>query len=130
LVFQTLNWRLALSAQAIGYEQKAASSAHLWASSDPDDIAERQWRFSLPVSTVLLAMLGIVFARAAPRRGRSANVFAACLCFALYYNLAGVARAWVEHNTVPTLPGIYWVNGLLGALLLVFWLRPGQTKNL
>lgn len=126
LDFKTLDWKLSESPSVIGYKRKAASTLKLWHSSDPDDISERQWRFTRPVATLFLALLGIAFARAAPRRGRSANVFAATVCFVVYYNLAGVARTWVEHGTVPPIPGIYWVDGLVAVLLIALWLRPGM----
>ena len=127
LDFDNLNWRLQPSDEVVGYKRKAASTAKLWHSHDPDDVAERQWRFSRPVATVFLALLGLVFARSAPRRGRAANVFAAAVCFALYYNLAGIARNWVEQASVPALPGIYWVDGLVALLLAVLWWGPRRT---
>ena len=54
-------------------------------------------------------------------------MFAAAVCFALYYNLAGIARNWVEQASVPALPGIYWVDGLVALLLAVLWWGPRRT---
>ena len=123
LDFKTLNFRLDEPARTNDYQTAAASTATLWRSSDPKDIAERQWRLSRPLATVLLAMLGIIFARSAPRRGRAANVLAATLCFVVYFNLTGVARAWVSHAVIPALPGIYWVDGLVTLLVVALWFR-------
>lgn len=125
LHFGTFTWVARASDRVVGYKRKAASSRSLLSATDTDDIAERQWRFSRPLATVFLGILGMAFARSSPRRGRSVNSFAAAVGFALYYNLAGIARTWVEQGDVPLVPGIYWVDALIGALALVLLFRPG-----
>lgn len=126
LHFGTLDLQPNLSPEAVGYKRKAASSVSLLSATDTKDIAERQWRFSRPIATLLLALLGIGFARSAPRRGRTANAFAAAISFALYYNLAGIARTWVESGATPPVPGIYWVDTFVGVLAAALLFRPGM----
>lgn len=125
LHFGTLDLQPQISPEAVGYKRKAEPSTALLTATDTKDIAERQWRFSRPIATLFLALLGIGFARSAPRRGRSANAFAAAISFALYYNLAGIARTWVESGAVPPIPGVYWVDALVGILACVLLFRPG-----
>ncbi|MES1940353.1 hypothetical protein T5B8_08924 [Salinisphaera sp. T5B8] len=116
LSFKHLQWHLQLPRRVVGYKRKAASSQRLLTATDPDDIAERQWRFSRPLATVFLALLAIVFARAAPRRSRAASTVAAAVSFALYYGVASIARSWVEQGMVSIVPGVYWVDALVGLL--------------
>ena len=101
------------------YSSVAAGSARLAASDTAEDIAEFQWRLSTPLSTLLLAMLGVPLSRAQPRQGKYAKVGAAILIYFGYYLLCTSARTWVQHGEVASLPGIWWVPALLAVVLIV-----------
>ena len=106
--------------KAVYYTRRAAPNSRLATSSNPKEIAEFQWRLSTGLSTLLLALLGIPLSRATPRQGKYAKIFVAVITFAIYYNLGAVAITWVEQGIVnPDFPGIWWVNGLLGMILLI-----------
>ncbi|MDN5862509.1 MAG: LPS export ABC transporter permease LptF, partial [Salinisphaera sp.] len=126
LRFQTLRWDREPSREVIGYKRKAASTLALMDSADNDDASERQWRLSRPLATIFLGLLGIAFARSSPRRGRAGNAFAAVVLFLLYYNLAELARTWVDNGSLPVIPGIYWVDALMGLLACWLLFRPGM----
>lgn len=51
-----------------GYSPVATSTWHLAHSSNPRDVAEFQWRLSTPVSTILLALMGIPLSRTQARQ--------------------------------------------------------------
>lgn len=106
------------------YRRKAASTATLVRSRDPMDIAELQWRLTTPLATVSLALLGIPLSRAVPRQGRYARFATAVLAYAAYYNLKAMAKTWVEHGTVGPVPGLWWVDVLLAAVVLLLLWRP------
>jgi len=125
LRFGTFEWVPQATDEVVGYKRKAASSLDLAQATDTDDIAERQWRFSRPLATLFLGLLGIAFARSSPRRGRTANAFAAAVTFALYYNFSGIARTWVEQGDMPPIPGVYWLDALVGVIALTLLFRPG-----
>jgi lipopolysaccharide export system permease protein len=78
--------------------------------------SELQWRISMPLSALLLAMLAVPLSKANPREGRYARLFAAILIYIAYNNLMGVARDLVKHNTIWPPLGMWWVH----ILLLVF----------
>jgi lipopolysaccharide export system permease protein len=107
----------------LGYKLKAAGNGQLAASDMPYEIAEYQWRLSTPLSTVLLALLGVPLSRTAPRRGKYAKLAVALLIYAVYYNLLAMARSWVEQTLVGALPGIWWVQVLLAAVLVILLLQ-------
>lgn len=98
-------------------------SDKLWGSTRAADVAELQWRLSLPLATVLLAVLGVLLSRTSPRQGRFAKLFVAILVFVTYYNILGVAQAWVEGGTVPPALGLWWVHGLVMILVAALALR-------
>lgn len=102
-----------------GYSAVATPSADLLGSAMPADVAELQWRLSTPLSTIMLGMLGIPMSRSRPRQGRYARFGVAIVIYFAYYLLCTSARTWVQHGVVSSLPGIWWVPGLLALFLLV-----------
>ncbi len=99
---------------------------HLARSEAPADIAELQWRFSAPLSTILLALLGVPLSRTKPREGKHAKVATALLIYALYYSIGTMAKLGVEQSLIPPLLGIWWVQGLLAGGLLILLHDPSQ----
>ncbi len=104
------------------YRRKAASTLHLLQSDRLEDEAELQWRLSTPLSTILLALLGIPLSRTNPRKGKYAKTGVALVIFAVYYQLFAIAKTQVENGTVNPAIGIWWVPALLITLILfMFW---------
>jgi lipopolysaccharide export system permease protein len=108
---------------AVGYKRKAAATSELLDAEDPRDRAELQWRLSTPLSTVLLALLAVLIGRGGPHAGRYGRLFMAALAYAIYYNLSGVARTWVENGTVSGWPGLWWIHALMIAILVGLFVR-------
>ncbi len=108
-------------AEAVGYKRKAASTLALSQSAEPTDIAELQWRLSRPLVTILLALIAIPLSRNSPRQGKNERAFIAAFVFAVYYNLSGVARTWVEQGLVAQFPGIWWLHALMLVLLVIIF---------
>lgn len=127
IAFKQLKWQLSPPATALSYKRKAAGTTVLWHSQDDSDTAELEWRLSRPLATLCLALAGIALAASAPRRGRAANIIGATVLFVLYYNIAIIARSWVEQGRVDTLPGLFWVDALVAAITLVLWRYPRRT---
>ena len=107
------------------YKRKASSTQYLMQSKVRKDIAELQWRFSTPFSTVLLALLGVPLSRAAPRQGKYAKVFTATVVFAAYYFLGLTIKSQIDEATISVLPGI-WLIVIGFAALLMFLLVPSR----
>ena len=98
---------------------RATPTMQLLKSGKPKDMAELQWRISLPVSTLLLAVLGLVISRTSPRQGRFAKLFVAILVYIIYNNMMSIARSWIEQNKIPVEIGIWWVHLILIAIIIV-----------
>jgi lipopolysaccharide export system permease protein len=130
LQFQVLELYLNGGGGGARYRPKAVETRKLLRATRPKEISELQWRFASPVSTVLLALLGIPLARLGPRQRRSARAIPAVLIYALFFNLVGVARNWVEHGKVAVTPGIWWVHMLCFGLFLGLFFQPSFTKRL
>ena len=108
------------------YKTKAASTFYLARSEDPSDIAELQWRLSAPISTILLALLGVPLSRTEPRKGKHSNVPIAILIYGFYYSIGTVAKLGVQQSLIPPFLGIWWVQGLLAGGLLILLRNPSQ----
>lgn len=129
---QAMQLTLNLTSAAIdppGYSAVAASTLHLLKSSMPADVAERQWRFSTGISTMLLALLGAILSRSRPRQSRYTRFGPAVLAYSIYYLLVTTARTWVEHGNVGTFPGIWWVPTLLAFSILTVWYGPSWMRS-
>jgi lipopolysaccharide export system permease protein len=122
--FERMEMPLRTEEIVLEYRRKAASTATLARSRDPMDVAELQWRLTTPLATVFLALLGIPLSRAVPRQGRYARFGTAVLAYAAYYNLKATAKTWVEQGTVGPVPGLWWVDVLLGVVVLLLLWRP------
>lgn len=115
----------------IGYKRKAAPNWQLARSLKSSDIAELQWRLSLPVFTFLMGLLGFPLSRTRPREGKYARLFLSAVSYAVFYNLQLIAESWVEQGIVKSIPGLWWPNLLLALLIggLVWnWPWPAQQK--
>jgi lipopolysaccharide export system permease protein len=99
----------------------AKSTGELFASSAPLDRAELQWRVSVPISVLALALLAVPLSRSSPREGRYARLGMGLLIYITYANALGIARVWIENEVTPGWLGLWWVHALLlglAALLL------------
>jgi len=108
------------------YKTKSASTFYLARSKDPSDIAELQWRILSPLSTLLLALLGVPLSRIETRRGKHANLPLAIIIYGFYYSIVTVAKHGVQQSLIPPWLGIWWVQGLLTGVLLILLLNPSQ----
>jgi lipopolysaccharide export system permease protein len=95
-------------------------TSELLRSADPADRAELQWRLSMPVSVVVLALLAVPLSRSSPREGRFARIGIGLLVYVIYANFQSIARVWVERDIVPEWVGMWWVHAAL--LLLALFL--------
>lgn len=86
-------------------------------------ITELEWRLSLPLSAILLALLAIPLSHVKPRQGRYAKLLPAILIYATYANLLLFARNWVMNGTVPIGLGLWWIHALLVVLIMLIWIN-------
>jgi lipopolysaccharide export system permease protein len=89
--------------------REAVPTRQLLISSDPQDIAELQWRLALPVSVIVLLLLAVPLCRTSPQQGRYGRLVLAVLLFIIYYNLLGTAKVWVGRGAIPPVIGLWWV---------------------
>jgi lipopolysaccharide export system permease protein len=74
------------------------------------EIAELQWRLSLPLSVIILGILAISLAKVSPRQGRFAKFLPAILLYISYFNLMLVTKRWIASGALSPYCGIWVVH--------------------
>ena len=106
----------------------AVPTSALLKSNKPRDIAELQWRISLPLSTLFLSILAIPLSRIKQRKSRFEKLIVAMLIYILYFNLLSVSRAWIGQKTISPYIGLWWVHALVFVLAMVILTRILGTR--
>jgi lipopolysaccharide export system permease protein len=106
----------------------AMSTLQLWRMrhNNLNVIAELQWRISLPLSVIILAILAVPLSQIKPRQGRYAQLAPAIILYIIYADLLFVAQAWLQKGQVPAVLGMWWVHILMlivASFLLVRYLN-------
>ncbi len=98
---------------------KATSTSKLKHSDRSLAIAELQWRFSTPLTAIILALLGIPLSQTSPRRGKYAKVVLAVVIYGIFYTFSLVIKTWIGERVISPWPGIWGVEGAMALLLLI-----------
>lgn len=106
-------------------ETEAMSTSDLWHATQNRAAAmgELQWRFSLPFSALLLTLLAIPLSHVQPRHSRYTQLLPAILIYVCYGDLLLIARNAVQHGTISSALGLWWVHGLLLIIISIAWIR-------
>ena len=99
--------------------RRAIPSGELWESGNPRNMAELQWRISVPISAILFGFLAVPLAKTSPRQGRYGKLFFGIVIYIAYNNLLTIARASLSKGEYGPEVGLWWVHLLVGALVMV-----------
>lgn len=102
--------------------EKTKSIAELWQSSIPVDQAELQWRFALPLATIIVAFMALPLSHTDPRSGRYGKLALALILYLVYSNFLGVGKTWIIQQKVPLWVGTWWVH-LIAVIFTVYLLK-------
>ncbi len=105
---------------AADYSEKSKSLTELWQSDIPKDQAELQWRFGLPLATIIVAFMALPLSHTDPRSGRYSKLALALILYLVYSNFLGVGKTWIIQQKVPLWVGTWWVH--LIAIIFTFYL--------
>jgi len=111
-------------------EDEALSMTALWNDyGNPKRAAELQWRLSIALSALLLALFAAPLSSVRPRKSRFFVLLPAVIIYIIYINFLVVARHWVEEGDIPTVIGMWWVHLLmLAAVLAVIFIKSRKWK--
>ena len=92
------------------FSEKSKSTVELWHSDDPKDQSELQWRFTIPLATIIIAVMALPLSHTDPRSGRYAKLAVALILYLVYSNFLGVGKTWIVQQKVPVWVGTWWVH--------------------
>ncbi|HEX5057262.1 MAG TPA: LPS export ABC transporter permease LptF [Gammaproteobacteria bacterium] len=113
---------------AIKLRISALPISKLWAHGRPEHLAELHWRFAIPVSCFVLALLALPLSHTSPRKGRFAKLGTGILVYIVYSNLIGLGRAWLERGIVPSWAGLWWIHFIFIAALLLMLIQTEKRQ--
>jgi len=100
----------------------------LWRDPSPESQAELQWRVSLPLMAVIVALLAVPLSALRPRQGRYARIGVVILVFFIYVNVLSAARTWIEKGWLSPSIGVWWTHALVLAVTAFLWLRHSPPR--
>lgn len=101
-------------------QRRSKTLKQLMASDDLVDLAEVQWRISIPLAALLLALLAVPLSYTSPREGRFGKIAIAILIYIPYANLLVLARKWIANGSISPWVGLWPVH--IAVLILVAYL--------
>jgi lipopolysaccharide export system permease protein len=109
-------------------ESRAAPTARLLKSADKALLTELQWRLSMPILTIMLALTAVMLVKSSSARDRFAGLLTAILVYFIFSNLLGIARSLTAKGDLPVYLGLWWVHALLAALILSLYFYPALRR--
>ena len=91
--------------------------------------AEMQWRFSQPLSILILSVIGVLLGKTSPRTGKGINLLIGVVIFMLYNNGLLVAKTSIENGELDPSIGLWSIHLMFILFLLIFYqLRQGKVS--
>ena len=91
---------------------------------------ELQWRFSIPVSLLLLSAFAILIVRSSKGSNGTLLFISAILIFFVYNNLMNISHDLVNREKISTFPGLWWPHILLFTIILIILFIPNFLQYL
>ena len=109
---------------------KSKNITELWQSTDPKYRAELQWRFTIPLATIIVAFMALPLSHTNPRSGRYSKLAVALILYLLYSNLLGVGKTWIVQEKVPVWIGTWWVHIIAILFTLILLKQKGYLSGI
>lgn len=107
---------------------KALSTLQLLQNRTPANVAELQWRLSVPLSMPILALMAVPLCRVRPREGKFARLLPGLMIYLLYTLLLMLARSRVEDGKLPEWIGL-WPVHLVALAIAVFLVTRREVRR-
>ena len=88
----------------------AMPTSDLWGSDELKKQAALQWRLSMPILVLVVAILAVPLSKTNPRQGRYLKMLPAILLYFIYLASLTFAKGAVEDGRLPVAVGIWWVH--------------------
>ncbi|RLA46789.1 MAG: LPS export ABC transporter permease LptF [Gammaproteobacteria bacterium] len=134
--FEQYGQRMGKPRPGQGRREKAGAltTRKLLSSNEPAHRAALQWRFSVPVLVLVVALMAVPLSRTNSRQGRFVKIFPAVILYILYLVALNAARGAIEEEKQLAALGLWWIHliFLSIAAVLIAWdsgWRPALPKG-
>lgn len=86
--------------------------------------AALQWRLSLPLLVIIIALLAVPLSRTRPRKGRYVKMIPAILLYIVYLVSSNAARGMLEDGSAPTQYLLWFIHGAFFSLAIILLAGP------
>jgi lipopolysaccharide export system permease protein len=107
--------------RALPTSAKAIPTPALVAIDGKIERAELFWRLSVPISAVLLTLLGIPLAQVNPRMGRSFNLISAALLYMVYSNCLNIVQSFIAQGKLGFWAGLALPHVIAAVVVLLLF---------
>ncbi len=97
------------------------TTSELLFSEEREQLAELQWRFSVPILVLVMSLIAIPLSKTNQRQGRFAKMIPAILLYMVYLVMLNSSRSALEEGIIPPYIGLWFVH-LLFFFIAVFLL--------
>lgn len=111
-------------------DEKSLPTLALMGSSNPDYVAQFQWRISVIILIPILTLIAVPLSKVNPRQGRFSKLVPAGVVYAIYYVMLQLGMTMLEDGVVPLFLGLWWVHAIflaLGLAQLAGWRLWGRA---
>jgi len=116
--------------EVIYTEIEGRSTLDLFKETGREVSAEIQWRFSQPLSVLILSALGVLLGKASPRGGKGIGLLIGVVVFMLYNNGLLMAKSAMERGEIDPSIGLWWIHLLVIFLtFLLYQFRYGRLST-
>lgn len=123
--FETYGQYLPPADTSVAYPSKSdsRSTQQLFLAEDHAASVTLQWRFSLPLLVVVVALLAVPLSRTNPRAGRYLKMLPAILIYLVYLGILIGVRGAMDSGKWPLLPGLWGIHFafFVLAMVLINW---------
>lgn len=103
---------------------EAMPTLELLSSDTASHRAEVQWRLSLLLATVMLALLAVMLNRELGKQKQYQTMLVAILVYFIYTNLLSISKNMLAREVIPGWIGLWWVHLLFAAIVLLLIYLP------
>lgn len=97
----------------------AFTTWQLFHTHSPAATAELQWRFTLPLTVLVVSLLGVAICYVRPRGGRYSRLFYAITLFIIYFNMLSISRSLIASGKIPAWYGLWSIQLLFSVLAIL-----------
>lgn len=102
---------------------KDVPTMELWKirNTKPAAAAELQWRIAMPISVLILTLIGFPLSRVNPRLGKFTKLLPAIVLYMVYSDLLFLGKAWIKKGHLDPLVGLWWIHGLMVLVIIAIF---------